>query len=127
LESASDIAGRLGAAVIAAFTYSGTTASRIARWRPTAPIIAMTPHDTVARRLCLLCGVHSVFSADVGNYEDMVQRATDTAAREGFASTKDHIVVVAGIPFGKAGTTNNLRIVRIGSQDAAPAYHEFEI
>jgi pyruvate kinase len=74
-----------------------------------------------------LCGVHSVFSADVGNYEDMVQRATDTAAREGFASAKDHIVVVAGIPFGKAGTTNNLRIVRIGSQDAAPAYHEFEI
>jgi pyruvate kinase len=56
----------------------------------------------------------------------MVQRATDTAAREGFASAKDHIVVVAGIPFGKAGTTNNLRIVQVGVQ-IAPAYHEFEI
>ncbi len=126
-ESASDIAGRLGAAVIAAFTYSGTTASRIARWRPTAPIIAMTPHDTVARRLCLLWGVHSVFSADVGNYEDMVRRATDTAASEGFASAREHIVIVAGIPFGKAGTTNNLRIVQVGTPFGAPAYHEFEI
>jgi pyruvate kinase len=56
-----------------------------------------------------------------------VRRATDTAAREGFASAQEHIVIVAGIPFGKAGTTNNLRIVQVGTPFGAPAYHEFEI
>src|ERR1700738_3340008 len=126
-ESAAEIADRLGAVVIAAFTYSGMTAARIARWRPIAPIVALTPRDTVARRLCLLWGAHSIFSAEVGSYEEMVQRATDTTAREGFATANEHIIIVGGIPFGEAGTTNNIRIVQNSSRPVAAAYHEFEI
>jgi pyruvate kinase len=126
-ESAADIADHVGAVVIAAFTYSGVTAARIARWRPVAPIIALTPRESIARRLCLLWGAHSVFSDDVGNYEQMIHRATEAAAFGGFTSANEHIVVVGGIPFGEAGTTNNLRIVKVPGGDGAVAYHAYEI
>jgi pyruvate kinase len=68
----------------------------------------------VSRRLCLLWGAHSVQSKDIKNYKEMVVRATETALTEAFGQRADSIVVVAGIPFGEAGTTNNLRVVQIG-------------
>ena len=97
-----------------AFTSSGTTAARIARKRPSVAILAVTPNQTVSRQLCLLWGAHSVLSKDVDSYEEMVDRATRTALAEEFAKPAEPIVVVAGIPFGEAGTTNNLRVVQIG-------------
>ena len=68
----------------------------------------------MSRQLCLLWGAHSVLSEDIHTYEEMVDRATETALAEAFARLADSIVVVAGIPFGAAGTTNNLRVVQIG-------------
>ena len=68
----------------------------------------------MSRQLCLLWGAHSVLSKDVSSYEEMVDRATQTSLSEEFAKATDSIVVVAGIPFGEAGTTNNLRVVQIG-------------
>ncbi|MDH6261776.1 pyruvate kinase [Bradyrhizobium sp. BR13661] len=82
--SASEIADRLDAAVIVAFTSSGITAARIARQRPAAMIVALTPHRSVARRLCLFWGAHSVLSADIRSYEEMVERAKRAALDEGF-------------------------------------------
>ena len=67
----------------------------------------------IRRRLCLLWGAHSVLSKDVNTYEEMVDRATKTALTEEFARPSQHIVVVAGIPFGETGSTNNLRVVQI--------------
>ena len=67
----------------------------------------------VSRRLCLLWGAHSVLSDDITTYEEMVQRAAATAHSEGFAKPTENIVVVAGIPFAQAGTTNNLRVVQV--------------
>ena len=96
-----------------AFTSSGTTAARIARKRPKVSILAVTPDPRVSRQLCLLWGAHSVLSKDVNSYEEMVDRATRTARTEEFAKRTDFIVVVAGIPFGEAGTTNNLRVVQM--------------
>jgi pyruvate kinase len=54
-----------------------------------------------------------VLSEDVQSYEEMVQRATGFARAEEFATSKDLLVVVAGIPFAQAGTTNNLRVVSV--------------
>ncbi len=51
---------------------------------------------------------------DVHSYEEMVERAAAMALSEEFAQPADQIVVVAGIPFGQAGTTNNLRVVQLG-------------
>ena len=109
-----DLAAALHASAIVAFTSSGTTAARIARKRPKVAILAITPDQRVSRQLCLLWGAHSVLSEDIHTYEEMVNRATETALAEAFARPADSIVVVAGIPFGEAGTTNNLRVVQIG-------------
>ncbi len=111
--AAADLAETLGAAVVIAFTATGTTAMRIARQRPEVPILALTPDETVSRQLCLSWGVHSVRSEDVENVAGMVEQAKLRAEHEAFASSGDHIVVVAGVPFGSSGHTNNIRVVRM--------------
>lgn len=111
--AAADLASVVHAKAIVAYTSSGTTAARVARKRPSLPILVITPSREVSRRLCLLWGAHSVLSDDVRSYEEMVERATAFALAEQFASSRDLLVVVAGIPFGQAGTTNNLRVVSL--------------
>jgi pyruvate kinase len=111
--AAADLASAIHATAIVAYTSSGTTAARVARKRPSLPILAITPNPEVSRRLCLLWGAHSVLSEDVHSYEEMVERATAFTVEEEFARARDLLVVVAGIPFGEAGTTNNLRVVSV--------------
>jgi pyruvate kinase len=111
--AAGDLALAIHASAIVGFTSSGTTPARIARKRPVVPILAVTPDTAVARRMALLWGAHSVISEDVGSYEDMVVKATAIARQEGFAASGDNVVIVAGIPFVQAGTTNNLRVARV--------------
>ncbi|MBP2315909.1 pyruvate kinase [Azospirillum soli] len=112
--AAADLAEVIHSAAIVAFTSSGTTAARIARKRPAVPVLAITPDEKLSRRLCLLWGAHSVLSEDIHTYEEMVERATRIAQAEEFARPNDSMVVVAGIPFAQAGTTNNLRVVQVG-------------
>ena len=112
--AAADLAEAIHAPAIVAFTSSGTTAARIARKRPAVPILAVTADRDVSRRLCLLWGAHSVQSADIASYDDMVARASELVLAEEFANRSDLVVVVAGVPFGQAGTTNNLRVIEVG-------------
>ena len=112
--AAAGLAESIGAKAIVGFTSSGTTVARISRKRPSLPILAVTPDQQIARRMALMWGVHSVRSDDVRSYEEMVIMAEATARSEGYAERGDLIVVVAGIPFAQAGSTNNLRVIRIG-------------
>ena len=111
--AAAGLANDIGASAIVGFTSSGTTAARIARKRPNVPILAITPNLNVARQMSLLWGAHSVHSENVHSYEEMVTEALNNIQSEAFAKPGDTAVVVAGIPFGQAGTTNNLRVVRV--------------
>ena len=111
--AAAGLAQVIHSSVIVAFTTSGTTAARIARKRPEVPTLAITADEAVSRRLCLLWGAHSVLAEDIHTYEEMVARACTVAQAEEFARQGDLMVVVAGIPFAQAGTTNNLRVVHI--------------
>jgi pyruvate kinase len=111
--AAADVADQIGAAAIIAFTASGTTALRIARKRPKEPILSLSPEPGIARRLALLWGTHSIVAKDIESYDEMVELARTQALSEGVAKTGDCIVVIAGIPFGRPGTTNNLRVVTI--------------
>jgi len=111
--AAADLAEAIHAPAIVAFTSSGTTAARIARKRSAVAILAVTPDLAVSRRLCLLWGAHSVLSDDIQSYEEMVARASEATREEDFAREGDSIVIVAGVPFGKAGTTNNLRVAQV--------------
>lgn len=103
----------LGAAAIVTFTRSGFTSLRASRERPHASIVSVTPDLATARRLALAWGVHSVHVPhDVDDVPGMVQAASTLARAEGFAQPGDTIVIAAGMPFGKAGTTNLLHIAQ---------------
>lgn len=111
--AAAEVAKTIGAAGIVAFTAGGTTAARIARQRPGLPILAITPNLQTARRLALLWGAFNVRSDDVDSYDGMVQEAIAQVRATGFAEPGSAVVVVAGVPFGAAGSTNNLRVVTV--------------
>ncbi|MFO1074689.1 MAG: pyruvate kinase [Geminicoccaceae bacterium] len=107
------LAMAIGASAILVYTSSGVTAARVARQRPGVPVLALTPNEDVARQMALLWGTHSVRSKVMEGYEEMVEHARVQAVAEGFAERGGRVLIVAGIPFGKSGTTNNLRVVEI--------------
>lgn len=111
--SARQIAGTVNAKTMVVFSKSGSTARRIARERPPVPILAMSPSQTTSRRMGLMWGVHSVHSRDVSAFEEMVGKAKRMALRHHLATGGDRIVIMAGIPFGTAGSTNVLHVVRL--------------
>ncbi len=115
--AARDIAETLDLKAVVAWTASGSTGLRIARERPTVPVLALTPHRDAARRLCLAWGVHPVVTEDAKSGDDMANRACRTALDEGFAQTGDRVIVIAGFPFGSPGATNNIRIAFVGQGD----------
>ena len=111
--AASQIARSIGACAVAAFTSSGKTALRVARERPSQPVLAIVTDQPVARRLALAWGVHAVHAQDAKTMTEAVTRAARLAREEGFARIGDTVVVAAGIPFGQAGTTNSLRVTAV--------------
>jgi pyruvate kinase len=111
--AAADLADAIHSTAIIAFTSSGTTVARIARKRPITPILALTPDLQVARRLCLLWGAHSECTDELHSYEDMIRQAQTSAIAAEFGKPHDQVVVVAGIPFRRSGSTNNLRVLKL--------------
>lgn len=104
----------LPVAATVAYTSSGYSALRMARERPHAPIIGMTPQLATARRLALAWSVYPVLCHEVADVREMSDLACDTAKREGFGKVAEAIAIIAGMPFGTSGTTNLLRIAQIG-------------
>ena len=111
--AARSVAGLLDVAALVAYTSSGSSAQRMSRERPRAPIIGMTPRRATARRLTLVWGVNPVLCHDVMSVSEMTEVAVETAQKRGFAKSGQTIVVAAGMPFGSAGTTNLLRIAQV--------------
>src|SRR4051812_4226370 len=111
--SARQIASTVSATAMLCYTSSGSTARRIARERPPVPLLAMSASMTTARRMGLLWGVHAVHTRDVASFEEMVEKAKRMALRHGVAKGGDRVICMAGIPFGTAGSTNVLHVVRL--------------
>jgi pyruvate kinase len=114
--AARDVSQTLHCKAICAWTSSGKTALRIARERPAAPILALTPKRDTARRLALAWGVHALQTRDAADIEDMVSRACEYSASEGFGEAGDRVIIVAGMPFGSPGATNMIRIAHVGDE-----------
>ena len=112
-EAAKNIAATVGVAAIICYTSSGSTARRVARERPSVPLMVLTPSMTTARRLGLLWGAHAVHTRDVESFEEMVAKARRMALRHGMAKAGDRIIVLAGVPFRTPGSTNVLHVVRV--------------
>lgn len=111
--AACSIAEQLGAAAILAYTTSGSTAQRVAKYRPKSPILAMTPKDSVRRKLALYWGVHSYKVTEYASVEEVFQQGANLAVKLGLARSGDLIVVTAGVPLGVPGSTNMLKVQKI--------------
>src|SRR4029079_19124832 len=80
---------------------------------PPVPLLAMSASLHPSRRLGLLWGVHAVHTRDVTSFEEMVEKGKCMALRHQLVKGGDRIVLMAGIPFGTAGSTNVLHVVRL--------------
>ena len=103
-------AERASVACLVAFTTTGGTARRLARERTLQSVIALTPHATVARRLCLVWGLEPRVGANPAGLDDMTDEAVDLAMRLGLAKSGERILILAGTPFGAPGAANLLRL-----------------
>jgi pyruvate kinase len=112
-EAAGAIAKTVSAAAIICFTSSGSTARRVARERPSVPLLVLTPKLETARRIGILWGAHAVRTKDVVSFEDMIAKSKRMALRHNMAKAGDRVIVMAGVPFGTPGSTNVLHVARI--------------
>ncbi|MBV8838554.1 MAG: pyruvate kinase [Alphaproteobacteria bacterium] len=117
-DAARQIAETLALPATVCWTSSGSTALRVARERPSAPVVAISPNVSTGRRLAVVWGVHCIVAEDAHDLDDMVDRACRLAFREGFARAGQRIIICAGVPLGTPGATNMVRIAFVGA-DAA--------
>jgi pyruvate kinase len=109
------LADYVGAKAIVAPTQTGSTARRVAMYRPRQPIVAMCTDVRVARKLTLYRGVTPILSRRARSMEWLIARADSAAERLGFAKKGERIVVTSGTP-GVKGTTNLIRVSVVGSR-----------
>ncbi len=107
------IAESLPISGVIVFTGSGSTARRVARERPAAPMLVLTPSTKIARKLALLWGAHAVTTKDIGSFEEMIAKGKRMALRHGFGSAGSKLIALAGVPFGTPGSTNLLHVVTL--------------
>jgi pyruvate kinase len=108
--AAASTAAELQARVIIAFTESGTTALRCSKARSPVPIVAASPHPNVLRRTALYSGVIPLLVEPGRDTDHMVANATAAALESGLVRHGDRVVVVAGVPVGRTGQTNLLKV-----------------
>ncbi|MFQ5810030.1 MAG: pyruvate kinase [Armatimonadota bacterium] len=112
--AACEAARDLGARAIIACTHSGFTAQLVSKCRPVMPIIAATPFDHTARRAALYWGVLPLTVPPYESVEGMMQRLDAEIVKTGLVGPGDPVVVIAGTPIGRTGTTNMMRLWRVG-------------
>jgi pyruvate kinase len=114
-KAAAEVAGRMNAKFLVAFTHSGDAARRLARLRSAIPILAFTPVDQTRFSLTLSWGVESFLVPMVGHTDDMIRQVDKALIETGRIAEGELAVIVAGSPPGIAGHTNMVRVRRIGA------------
>ncbi|MDP2277078.1 MAG: pyruvate kinase [Nitrospirota bacterium] len=112
-EAACTAAEDIHAKAIVAFTQSGFTARLVSKFRPEVPIIGVTPYDNVKRRMSLYWGVTSMLISHVSNTDIMIQKVEKLLIASKIAKKGDNIVITAGSPLMKRGTTNLIKLHKI--------------
>ena len=123
-KAATEVGAIVDAKYLVAFTQSGDSARRMSRLRSPIPILAMTPEDGTYNRLSLSWGVESMLTPMVGATDEMVKLVDTVLIDSGRANIGDNVMIVAGSPPGIPGSTNAMRVHRVGDAvgGAAPAY-----
>jgi pyruvate kinase len=104
----------LGAAAIITSTESGHTAKMVSKYRPRAPIVAVTPHARVMRKLSLVWGVQPLLVKMTAGTDEMIASALEVSLAAGMIKGGDLVIITAGLPVGVHGTTNLLRVHTVG-------------
>jgi len=107
---ASSAAHTLNAAAIITFTISGSTALRVAKFRPLVPIVAVTPSAATMMRLGLCYGTTCVQIGKVSDTDTMIQTAIRAVHGQGLVKKGDLVVVTAGVPVYRKGKTNLVKL-----------------
>ncbi|WAH37941.1 pyruvate kinase [Alicyclobacillus dauci] len=111
------LASDLDAAAIITATTSGHTARAIAKYRPMKDVIAVTPYESVARRLTVSWGVHPVVAENIATTTDeLLDGSVHAALLTNQVKMGDLVIIIGGIPAGTAGTTNFLKIHTIAEE-----------
>ncbi|SDU80881.1 pyruvate kinase [Arcanobacterium phocae] len=113
-KSAMDIGEAIGVKFIAVFTSSGQTARRMSRLRGRIPLVVFTDNEEVQRQLALSWGLETLTLSQVSSTDEMVDQVDDVLHKEGFAVDGDRVVIVSGMPPGVVGSTNTIRIHKMG-------------
>lgn len=112
--SARDIAERLNAKALVAFTSSGDTAKRVARLHSQLPLLVFTPHQEVRSQLALTWGVETFLTDEVKDTDEMMCTIDEQLLALDTYSEDDMIVLVAGTPPGVQGNTNMIHVHHLG-------------
>ena len=107
-----NMAHTLRSQLIVTFTSSGATGTRVARNRPEAPILAITPSERAYRQLSIVWGVLPHLTDDIADTDEMVNKANQVILERGLLEPGARFVITAGVPFGTRGTTNMIRVER---------------
>jgi len=102
------------AAAIVVFTSTGSSARLVSRYRPPVNIFAVTPHDTTTRQLSVNYGVTAVLAPDVSSTDEMLAHMDRVMVEGGYLHQGQLVVFLAGQPVGRPGTTNLMKLHRVG-------------
>ena len=115
--AACQMAEDLGAAAIVAGTSSGSTARLVARFRPSCPVVGLTPNQQTERQLTLSWGVIPASVTSFTDTERMFAVARSWVMEHGVAASGDRLIVTAGVPVGVPGSTNLLKVIELLKSD----------
>jgi pyruvate kinase len=118
--AAAEVGAIVGAKALVAFTMTGETARRLARYRSPIPLMAFTTDPAIRSQLALTWGVETFIVPTVRHTDDMVHAVDSALVNLNRCAIGDKIVIVAGSPPGSPGKTNALRVHRIGDAIALP-------
>jgi pyruvate kinase len=123
-KAAAEVADRVDAKYLVSFTQSGDSARRLARYRGRIPMLAFTPEAKVRSQLSLSWGVETFLTKPVEHTDEMVRQVDEALLEIGRVEEGDQVVIIAGSPPGIPGSTNAMRIHRMGDaiHEVAPAY-----
>lgn len=108
----------LNVKAVLAPTESGHTAKMISKFRPGVPIIGVTSSPRPARQLTLVWGVYPIIGAKAHTTDEILETSIDESLEHGYVSHGDLVIITAGVPVGKAGTTNLMKVHVIGDMVA---------
>jgi pyruvate kinase len=95
-------------------TQSGSTSRKVSKYRPKSSIIAVTPHEEVARRLALNWGVVPVVAPKAETTDEIINMSVDCSLEAGYLEKGDLVIIAAGIPANYVGSTNMMKVHIVG-------------